>query len=153
MKTPFDSHHLKEMVDEMESIRVDKLWYYNVATNNTKDVCRSLSAIIHDDDKHRLVLCDIAYKDQVESGTKFLQSRRCQEKERLDEYIVYKEKAIAARKMQRDQEVEERGGLSYDILSRLNLVWIPGSDHYFGYAQLVSVSKPINLSVIVMLLF
>jgi hypothetical protein len=50
----------------------------------------------------------------------------------LDEYLLYEEKAITARKMQRDQEAEERGGWSYDILSRLNLVWIPGLDHYFG---------------------
>jgi hypothetical protein len=110
MKTPFNSHQLKEMVDKMESILVDKLWYYNVATSNTKDAHRLLFAIIRDDDKRRLVLCDIAYKDQVESGTKFLQSTRRQEKERLDEYLVYEEKAIATRKMQRDQEAEERGG-------------------------------------------
>jgi hypothetical protein len=75
---------------------------------------------------------DIAYKDQVESVTDFLQSRRRQEKERLDEYIVSEEKAIAARKMQRYNEAEERGGWSYDILSQPNLVWIPGPDYYFG---------------------
>jgi hypothetical protein len=132
MKTPFNSHRLKEMVDKMESICVDKLWYYNVSTSNTKDARRSLFVIVRDDDKRRLVLCDIAYKNQVESGTKFLQSRRRQEKERLDEYLVYEEKAIAAHKMQLDQEAEERGGWSYDILSRPNLVWIPVPDHYFG---------------------
>jgi hypothetical protein len=76
MKTPFNSHQLIEMADKMESIHVDKLWYYNVATSNTNDAHRSLFAIIRDDDKRRLILCDIAYKDQVESGTKFLQSRR-----------------------------------------------------------------------------
>jgi hypothetical protein len=91
------------MVDKMESICIDKLWYYNVATSNTKDAHRSLFSIIHDDEKCRLFLCDIAYKDQVVSGTNFLQSRCRQEKERLDEYLVYEEKAIAARKMQRYQ--------------------------------------------------
>jgi hypothetical protein len=132
MTTPFNSHQLKEMVDKMEAIRVDKLRYYNVATSNTKDACRSLFAIIRDDDKCRLVFCDIAYKDQVEPGTKFFQSRCRQEKERLDEYLVYEEKAIAARKMQRDKAAEEWGGWSYDILSRPNLVWIPGPNYYFG---------------------
>jgi hypothetical protein len=118
MKTPFNSHQLKEMADKMESIHVDKLWYYNVATSNTKDARRSLFAIIRDGDKFRLVLCEIAYKDQVESRTKCLQSRRRQEKERLDEYLVYEKKDI--------------GGWSYDILSRPNVVWVPGPDHYFG---------------------
>jgi hypothetical protein len=34
MTTPFNYHQLKEMADKMEAIRVDKLWYYNVATSN-----------------------------------------------------------------------------------------------------------------------
>jgi hypothetical protein len=45
---------------------------------------------------------------------------------------VYKEKAITAHKMQRDKAAEERGGWSYDILSRPNLVWILGPGYYFG---------------------
>jgi hypothetical protein len=91
-----------------------------------------LFAIICNDDERQLVLCDNAYKDQVESKTKFLKSRRHEEKYRLKEYLVYEEKDISARKMQRDKEAEERGGWSYDILSRPNLVWIPGPDYYFG---------------------
>jgi hypothetical protein len=59
MKTPFNSHQLKEMED-MESIRVNHLYRYNVATSNTKDACRSLFSIIRDDDEPRLVLCDNA---------------------------------------------------------------------------------------------
>jgi hypothetical protein len=65
-----------------------------------------------------------------------LQSRRREEKERLEEYLVYEEKVIAARKMQRDKEAEERSGWSYDILSQPNLVCIPVPDYYFGYAHL-----------------
>jgi hypothetical protein len=91
-----------------------------------------LFTIILDDDKRQLAFSDIAYKDQVESGTGFLQARRLQEKESSEEYIVYEEKAIAARKLKRDKAAEERGGWSYDILSRPNLVWIPGPDYYFG---------------------
>jgi hypothetical protein len=68
----------------------------------------------------------------VESITKFLQPRRREEKEILDEYLVYEEKAIAARKIQRDKEAEEQGGWSYAILSRPNLVWIPGPEYYCG---------------------
>jgi hypothetical protein len=97
MTNPFNSHQVKEMVDKMESILVDHLWRYNVATSNTKDARRSLFAIIRNDDKRRLVLCDIAYKDQVESGTEFLQVRRHQEKESLELHLLYEEKAIAAR--------------------------------------------------------
>jgi hypothetical protein len=120
------------MVDKMEAIRVDNLWYYNVATSNTKDARRSLFAIICNDDKRQLMFSDISYKYQVESGTEILQSRRRQEKERLEAYIVSEEKAIAARKMQHDKAAEERGGWSDDILSRPNQVCIPGPDYYFG---------------------
>jgi hypothetical protein len=122
MTTLFNSQQLKEMADKMESMRVDHFSRYNVSTSNTKDARRSMFAIIHDDGKRQLVLCDIAYKDQAESGTEFLQSRRRPEKERLEEYIVYEEKAIAALKMQREKAAEERGGWSYDILSQPNLV-------------------------------
>jgi hypothetical protein len=80
----------------------------------------------------RCLFSDIAYKDQVDTATECLQSRRRHEKERLDDYLVSEEKAIIARKMQHDKAVEEWGGWSYDILSRPNLVWIPGPDYYFG---------------------
>jgi hypothetical protein len=59
-----------------------------------------------------------------------LQERRRQEKELLEQYFVYEEKDIAAQKMHHDKQVEERGGWTYDILSRSNLVWIPGPNHY-----------------------
>jgi hypothetical protein len=62
---------------------------------------------IRDDDKCLVVFSDIAYKDQVESATECLQSRRRQEKERLEEYIMSEEKDVAARKMQRDKAAEE----------------------------------------------
>jgi hypothetical protein len=112
-------------------MKIINLYRYNFATSNIKDARRSLFSILRDDDEHRLVLCDNAYKDQVESKTKFLQSRRREEKERLEEYLMYEEKSMAARKMWRDKEAKERGGWSYDILSRPNLVWIPGPDYYF----------------------
>jgi hypothetical protein len=51
MKNPFSSQQLKEMVDNIEAIRVDNLWYYNIAMSNTKDAHQSLFAIIRDDDK------------------------------------------------------------------------------------------------------
>jgi hypothetical protein len=110
MKTPFSSQQLEEMVYKIEAIRVDFFWYYNVATSNTKDACRSLFSIIRDDDKRRLVFSEDSYKSQAESGIKFLQSRRRQEKERLEAYLAIEEKAIAARTMQRDKSTEERGG-------------------------------------------
>jgi hypothetical protein len=36
-ENPFSSQQLKEMVDKIEAVRVDNLWYYNVATSNTRD--------------------------------------------------------------------------------------------------------------------
>jgi hypothetical protein len=123
---------LKEMVDQLEAICVDNLCYYNVATSNTKDARRSLSSILRDDDKRRLVFSKDSYKSQVESGIKFLQARRRQEKERLEEYIVSEEKAIAAPSIHHDKAAEKRGGWSDDILSRSNQVWIPGPNFYFG---------------------
>jgi hypothetical protein len=97
-----------------------------------KDARRSLFSIILDDDQRRLVFSEDSYKIQVEFGIKFLQSRRRQEKDRLEEYIVSEEEAIAARNIRRDKAAEERGGSSDDILSRPNQVWIPGPDYYFG---------------------
>jgi hypothetical protein len=117
------------MADKIEAIRVDNLWYYNVATSDTKDARRSLFSIIRDDDKRRLVFSEDSYKSQVESGIKFLQSRRRQEKERLEAYLATEERAIAARTMQRDKALEELGGWTYDILCRMNQVGIPGPDY------------------------
>jgi hypothetical protein len=49
----------------------------------------------------------------------------------MEEYLVYEEKAIAACKMHRDKEAEDRGGWASDKLSRPKQVWIPGPDHYW----------------------
>jgi hypothetical protein len=124
---------LKEMADKIEAIRVNNLWSYNVAASNTRDARRSLFSIIRDDDKRRLVLSEDSYNSQVESGIKFLQSRRRQEKERLEAYLATEEKVIDARIMQHDKATEEQGGSTDDILSRPNQVWVPGPDYYFGY--------------------
>jgi hypothetical protein len=78
------------------------------------------------------VFSEDSYKNQAESGTEFLKSRRHTEKEILDEYLSTKEKDIAARTMQRDKATEERGGSTDDILNRPNQVWLPGPDYYFG---------------------
>jgi hypothetical protein len=129
MKTPFSSQKLKEMVDKIEALLVHNLWSYNVAASNTRDDRRSLFSIIRDDEKYRLVFSEDSYNSQVESGIKFLQSRRCQEKERLEAYLVIEERAIAAHTMQRDKALEERGGSTYDIMCRMNQVGIPGPDH------------------------
>jgi hypothetical protein len=51
MKKSFSSQQLKEMADKLEAIRVDNVWYYNVATSNTKDDRRSLFSSTRDDDK------------------------------------------------------------------------------------------------------
>jgi hypothetical protein len=128
MTNSFNSHQLKEMVDKMESYWVDSLSCYNVATSNTKYARRSLFAIIRDDDKRQLVVCDIAYKDPVESGFLFAEKAPSRKRE-IGAISLNEEKAIAARKIQRDKAAEERGGWTYDILSRPNQVWIPGPDY------------------------
>jgi hypothetical protein len=127
---PYNSYQLKDMVDNMESYCVYHLWNYNVATSNTKEARRLLFAILRDDEQCELVLSDNAYKDLVESRTSFLQERRRQDKEILEQYLVYEERDIATRKMDRDKEAQELCGWTYDILSRPNQVWIPGPDHY-----------------------
>jgi hypothetical protein len=72
-----------------------------------------LYAVLHDDEKRELVFSDHAYKDLMGSRTKFLQERLLQEKERLEQYMVYEEKAILARKMHCDKQAEEQGGWTY----------------------------------------
>jgi hypothetical protein len=128
---PLQFPAIEKMADKLEAIRVDNLWYYNVATSNTKDARRSLFSIIRDNDKLRLVYAEDSYKSQVESGIKFLQSRHRQAKEKLEEYLVSEEEAITVRNTQREKAAEEWGGSSDDILSQPNQVWIPGPDYYF----------------------
>jgi hypothetical protein len=110
MKTPFSSQQLKEMADKIEAICVHNLWSYNFAARNTRDARRSLFSIILDDDKRQLIFSEESYNSQVESVIKFLQSRRRQEKERLEAYLAIEERAIDARTMQRDKNLEECGG-------------------------------------------
>jgi hypothetical protein len=130
MKKPFSSQQLKEMADELEDYRVHNLLLYNNDASNTRDARESLFSIIRDDDKRRLVFCEDCYDSMLESGIKFLQESRRQEKERLEAYLETEEQAIASRTMQRDKEIEERGGSTQDRISRM--VWIPPPDHYFG---------------------
>jgi hypothetical protein len=106
---PFCSSQLKEMVDQLEGYRVRNLSLYHEAASNTKDAREALVSLIGDDEKRRLVFCELRYASMVESGIKFLQEKRRCEKERLEKYVATKERAIAARKMQRDKETEERG--------------------------------------------
>jgi hypothetical protein len=78
---PYNCYQLKDIADKMESYRVDHLWYYNLATSNTKEARRKLFAILRDDDQRELVFSDNAYKDLVAEGTRFLHKRLRQEKE------------------------------------------------------------------------
>jgi hypothetical protein len=130
MMHPYSCYELKKIADKMKSYRVDHLWHHNVATSATKEARRKLFAILRDDDQRELTLCDIAYQNLVAQRTRFLHERRLQEKERMEEYLVYEEKAIAERKLHRDKEAEDRGGWTYDKLSLPTHVWIPGPDHY-----------------------
>jgi hypothetical protein len=129
MKNPFSSQQLKEMADKLEDIRVHNLWSYDNAASNTRDARQSLFSIIRDDDRRRLVFSDDHYDSRVESGIKCLQSRRRQEKERLEAYLETEEQDIDARTMQRDKALEERGGSTYYMLCRMNHAGIPGTDH------------------------
>jgi hypothetical protein len=70
-----------------------------------------LYAILRDDEKRELVFIDHAFKDLVESRTIFLQGKHHQEKERMEQYLVYEEKAISARKMHCDKKSGRTGWL------------------------------------------
>jgi hypothetical protein len=106
MKNPFSSQQLKEMVDKLEDIRDQNLSSYNNAASNKRDDRQSLLSIICDDDKSQLLFSENRYDILVESGIKFLQERRHQEKERLEAYLEIDEQDIAARIMQRDKATE-----------------------------------------------
>jgi hypothetical protein len=133
IKNPFSSQQLKEMADKLEDYRVHNLSLYKNAASNTRGACESFFPLIRNDDKSRLVFCEDHYDSMVESGIKFLQERRCQEKERLEAYLETEEQAISALTMQCDKSTEERGGSTQDIIIRM--VWIPPLGHYFGYAD------------------
>jgi uridine kinase len=66
----------------------------------------------------------------VESGIIFLQEMRRCEKRSLDFYVDTEEKAIAARRMQRDKEMEERGGSSEEKIKRMTYVPPPDCRHF-----------------------
>jgi hypothetical protein len=127
---PFCSKQLKEMADQLEGYHVRNLSSYHEAASNTKDACEALMSLIRDDEKHRIVFCELRYDSMVESGIKLLQEKRRCEKERLEQYVATEEKAIAARKIQCDKETEERGGSSQDKMSRMK--WIPPPDSRCG---------------------
>jgi hypothetical protein len=71
MTHPFNSYQLKDIADTMEACLGDHLWPYNVAASNTKESHRLLYVILRDDEKRELILSDYAYKNVVESRTKF----------------------------------------------------------------------------------
>jgi hypothetical protein len=127
---PFCSSQLKEMADQLEGYRVRNLALYHEAASNTKDSREALMSLICDDEKRRLVFCEILYASMVESGIKFLKEKRRCEKETLEKYVVTEERAIAASKMQHDKETEEWGGSSQDKMSRMK--WIPPPDSRCG---------------------
>jgi hypothetical protein len=127
---PFCSSQLKQMTDQLEGCRVRNLSLYHEAASNTRDARESLISLIRDDEKRRLVFCELRYDSMVKSGIKHLQERRRCEKETLEHYVDTEENDIAARTMQRDKETEERGGLSKDRISRMK--WIPPPDSRCG---------------------
>jgi hypothetical protein len=127
---PFCSSQLKQMADQLEGWRVHNLSLYHEAASNTKYACDALMSLIRDDEKRRLVFCELRYESMVQSKIKHLQKRRHRGKETLEQYIDTKEKAIAARTMQRDKETEERGGSSEEKMIRMK--WIPPPDSRCG---------------------
>jgi hypothetical protein len=100
---PFCSAQLKEMADKLEGLRVKKLSRCHKAASNTEGARHNFMSLIRDDEKRRLVLCQYRYESMVESGIIFLQEMRRCEKRSLDFYVDTEEKAIAARRMQRDK--------------------------------------------------
>jgi uridine kinase len=123
---PFCSAQLKEMVDKLEGLRVQNLSYYHEAASNTEGARHNLMSHIRDDEKRRLMLCQHRYEIMVESGIDFLQEMRRCEKLGLDVYVDTEEKAIAARRMQCDKEMEERGGSSEEKMKGMK--WVPPPD-------------------------
>jgi hypothetical protein len=109
---PFFSGQLKEMVDQLEGSRIRNLARYHEAASNTEGARDTLMSLIRDDDKRVFMYSELRYEARVQSGIEFLQEMRRCEKRCLDFYVDTEEKAISARRMQRDKQMEERGGLS-----------------------------------------
>jgi hypothetical protein len=122
-KHPFCSGHLKEMADRIEVNRAQKLARYQDAARQTERARDILMSLVRDDDKRTFVLTAEGYERRIESATEFLKGiRRCK-KECLDSYVEIEEDAIMARKMQRDKQMEERGGSEEDKYKGRK--WIP----------------------------
>jgi hypothetical protein len=121
--SPFCSAQLKEMADRLEGSRVRNLAHYQQAAHNTEGARDTLMSLIRDDDKRVFAYSETGYERRVQSATEFLQEMRRCEKECLDFYVETEEDAIAARKMQRDKQMEERGGSEADKYKGMK--WIP----------------------------
>jgi UPF0288 family protein (methanogenesis marker protein 3) len=121
-KHPFYSAQIKEMVDRLKGSRLRNLARYHEAARNTEFARDTLISLIRDDEKHVFVYCQIRFESRVQSGIEFLQEMRHREKETLEFYVDTKEKAIAARRMQRDKEMEEHGGSSEEKMKRMKYV-------------------------------
>jgi hypothetical protein len=120
---PFCSAQLKDMVDQLEGSRIKNLARYHEADSNTEGARDTLMSLIRDDDKHVFMYCgELRYEARVQSGIEFLQEMRRCEKRSLDFYVDTEEKAIAARRMQCDKEMEERGGSSEEKRKRMKRV-------------------------------
>jgi hypothetical protein len=102
------------------------LAHYHEAASNTEGACNTLMSLIRDDDKRVFMYCELRYEARVQDGIAFLQEMRGCEKRSLDFYVNTEEKAIAARRMQRDKEMEERGGSSQEKYKRMK--WVPPPD-------------------------
>jgi hypothetical protein len=124
---PFCSGQLKEMVDQLEDGRVQNISRYHEAASNTKGARAALMSLIRDDDKRVSVYCELRYEARVQSGIKHLQEMRRREKESFEFYVDTEGNAIAARRMQRDKEMEERGGSSEEKIKRMKWVSPPDS--------------------------
>jgi hypothetical protein len=119
---PFCSAQLKEMADRIEGSRVRNLARYHEAAHNTEGSRDTLMSLIRDDDKRVFAYSETGYEARVQSGIKFLQEMRQCEKRCLDFYVETEENAIAARRMQRDKQMEERGGSSEEKMKRMKYV-------------------------------
>jgi hypothetical protein len=120
--SPFCSAQLKEMADRLEGSRVRNLAHYQQAARNTEGVRDTLMSLIRDDDKRVFAYSETGYERRVQSGIEFLQEMRRCEKRCLDFYVETEEDAIDARIMQRDKQMEERGGSSADKMKRMKYV-------------------------------
>jgi hypothetical protein len=125
-KHPFCSAHLKEMADRLEVNRAKNLASYQDAACQTEGARAILMPLVRNDDTRVLVFTAEGYERRIESATQFLKEMRRCEKNCLDFYVETEENAIMARKMQRDKQMEERGGSEEDKYKGRK--WIPPPD-------------------------